>query len=411
MAVLDKFKKKKIQGVDDTEYLTLRDERRISKENAKITREFERNKARKNVPESEYLSQMRDSRNVVEFDDLHTYFYTDIGTVKAVDGVTYDVPQGTTVGIVGESGCGKSVTSLSLMQLVQAPQGQIVSGEIRYLASDGKCYNIAKMPRSEMLHIRGKEISMIFQDPMTSLNPVYKIGKQVGEGLRLHRGYSKQEALKRATELLDLVGIPEPEKRVNEYPHQFSGGMRQRVMIAMALACDPDILIADEPTTALDVTIQAQIIELMQEMQEKNGNAIIMITHDLGVVADMADKIMVMYAGRPVEFGTAEEIFYESRHPYTWGLIRSIPEQAIDEKKPLTPIHGNPPSLMNLPEGCVFSPRCPYATDKCRKQRPERFVTESGHYSACHYAGDPEFLKNAPVTSRTRKDSKKGGEA
>ena len=187
--------------------------------------------------------------------------------------------------------------------------------------------------------------------------------------------------------------------------------MRQRVMIAMALACDPDILIADEPTTALDVTIQAQIIELMQEMQEKNGNAIIMITHDLGVVADMADKIMVMYAGRPVEFGTAEEIFYESRHPYTWGLIRSIPEQAIDEKKPLTPIHGNPPSLMNLPEGCVFSPRCPYATDKCRKQRPERFVTESGHYSACHYSGDPEFLKNAPETSRTRKDSKKGGEA
>ena len=179
----------------------------------------------------------------------------------------------------------------------------------------------------------------------------------------------------------------------------------------MALACDPDILIADEPTTALDVTIQAQIIELMQEMQEKNGNAIIMITHDLGVVADMADKIMVMYAGRPVEFGTAEEIFYESRHPYTWGLIRSIPEQAIDEKKPLTPIHGNPPSLMNLPEGCVFSPRCPYATDKCRKQRPERVVTESGHYSACHYSGDPEFLKNAPKTSRSRKDSKKGGEA
>ena len=183
------------------------------------------------------------------------------------------------------------------------------------------------------------------------------------------------------------------------------------IMIAMALACKPKLLIADEPTTALDVTIQAQIVELMKEMQEKNGNAIIMITHDLGVVADMADKIMVMYAGRPVEFGTAEEIFYESRHPYTWGLIRSIPEQAIDEKKPLTPIHGNPPSLMNLPEGCVFSPRCPYATDKCRKQRPERVVTESGHYSACHYSGDPEFLKNAPETSRTRKDSKKGGEA
>ena len=271
-----------------------------------------------------------------------------------------------------------------------------------------------------MQHVRGNDIAMIFQDPMTSLNPVYKIGKQVGEGLRLHRGYSKEQALKRAVELLDAVGIPEPEKRVNEYPHQFSGGMRQRVMIAMALACDPDILIADEPTTALDVTIQAQIIELMQEMQEKNGNAIVMITHDLGVVADIADKIMVMYAGRPVEFGTADEIFYESRHPYTWGLIRSIPEQATDEKKPLTPIHGNPPALSNLPKGCVFSPRCPFATDKCRAERPQRFETGTGHYAACHYAGDADFIKkNAPDTSRSRKvsvamldqEETKGGEA
>jgi len=323
----------------------------------------------------------------------------------AIDDVSFDIARGEVLGVVGESGAGKSLTGAAIIGLLEPP-GRIASGEILL---DGE--RIDKLRAEKLRRLRGRRIAMIFQDPMTSLNPVYKIGKQVGEGLRLHRGYSKQEALKRATELLDLVGIPEPEKRVNEYPHQFSGGMRQRVMIAMALACDPDILIADEPTTALDVTIQAQIIELMQEMQEKNGNAIIMITHDLGVVADMADKIMVMYAGRPVEFGTAEEIFYESRHPYTWGLIRSIPEQAIDEKKPLTPIHGNPPSLMNLPEGCVFSPRCPYATDKCRKQHPERFVTESGHYSACHYAGDPEFLKNAPVTSRTRKDSKKGGEA
>ena len=347
-----------------------------------------------------------EGQHLLEVDDLKMYFHTEDGVVRAVDGVSYTLDRGETLGVVGESGSGKSVTAMTIMGLISMPPGKIEGGDVRYRGR-----SILEMTEEEMQHIRGNDIAMIFQDPMTSLNPVYKIGKQVGEGLRLHRGYSKQEALKRATELLELVGIPEPEKRVNEYPHQFSGGMRQRVMIAMALACDPDILIADEPTTALDVTIQAQIIELMQEMQKKNGNAIIMITHDLGVVADMADKIMVMYAGRPVEFGTAEEIFYESRHPYTWGLIRSIPEQAIDEKKPLTPIHGNPPSLMNLPEGCVFSPRCPYATDKCRKQRPERVVIESGHYSACHYAGDPEFLKNAPETSRTRRDFKKGGEA
>ena len=303
------------------------------------------------VPEGQHL---------LEVDDLKMYFHTEDGVVRAVDGVSYTLDRGETLGVVGESGSGKSVTAMTIMGLISMPPGKIEGGDVRYRGR-----SILEMTEEEMQHIRGNDIAMIFQDPMTSLNPVYKIGKQVGEGLRL----------------------------------------------AMALACDPDILIADEPTTALDVTIQAQIIELMQEMQEKNGNAIIMITHDLGVVADMADKIMVMYAGRPVEFGTAEEIFYESRHPYTWGLIRSIPEQAIDEKKPLTPIHGNPPSLMNLPEGCVFSPRCPYATDKCRKQRPERFVTESGHYSACHYSGDPEFLKNAPETSRTRKDSKKGGEA
>ena len=284
------------------------------------------------VPEGQHL---------LEVDDLKMYFHTEDGIVRAVDGVSYTLDRGETLGVVGESGSGKSVTAMTIMGLISMPPGKIEGGDVRYRGR-----SILEMTEEEMQHIRGNDIAMIFQDPMTSLNPVYKIGKQVGEGLRLHRGYSKQEALKRATELLDLVGIPEPEKRVNEYPHQFSGGMRQRVMIAMALACDPDILIADEPTTALDVTIQAQIIELMQEMQEKNGNAIIMITHDLGVVADMADKIMVMYAGRPVEFGTAEEIFYESRHPYTWGLIRSIPEQAIDEKKPLTPIHGNPPSLM-----------------------------------------------------------------
>ncbi|WP_297035594.1 ABC transporter ATP-binding protein [uncultured Enorma sp.] len=338
-----------------------------------------------------------EGKHLLEVDNLKMYFHTEDGVVHAVDGVSYTLDRGETLGVVGESGSGKSVTHMTIMGLIDMPPGKIEGGDILYRGE-----SLLEKSEEEMQHIRGNDIAMIFQDPMTSLNPVYKIGRQVGEGLRLHRGYSKQEAQERAVELLRLVGIPNPEKRVNEYPHQFSGGMRQRVMIAMALACDPDILIADEPTTALDVTIQAQIIELMQEMQQKNGNAIIMITHDLGVVADMADKIMVMYAGRPVEFGTADEIFYESRHPYTWGLIRSIPEQAVDEKKPLTPIHGNPPSLVNLPSGCPFAPRCPYAVDVCHEKLPEHYTTETGHYSACHFADDPEFLKNAPDTSRSR---------
>ena len=342
------------------------------------------------VPEGQHL---------LEVDNLKMYFHTQDGIVHAVDGVSYTLDRGETLGVVGESGSGKSVTHMTIMGLIEMPPGKIEGGDIRY-----RGHSILEMSEEEMQHIRGNDIAMIFQDPMTSLNPVYKIGRQVGEGLRLHRGYSKAEALKRATELLDLVGIPEPEKRVNEYPHQFSGGMRQRVMIAMALACDPDILIADEPTTALDVTIQAQIIELMQEMQQKNGNAIIMITHDLGVVADMADKIMVMYAGRPVEFGTAEEIFYDSRHPYTWGLIRSIPDHALEEKKELTPIAGNPPSLVNLPSGCPFATRCPYAVDVCHEKVPGHITTETGHYSACHFADDPNFLKFAPENSRTRAD-------
>ena len=358
-----------------------------------------------------------EGRHLLEVDDLKMYFHTQDGIVHAVDGVSYTLDRGETLGVVGESGSGKSVTAMTLMGLIDMPPGKIEGGHVYYRGE-----SLLDMTEEQMQHVRGNDIAMIFQDPMTSLNPVYKIGRQVGEGLRLHRGYTKQQAQERAVELLRLVGIPNPEKRVNEYPHQFSGGMRQRVMIAMALACDPDILIADEPTTALDVTIQAQIIELMQEMQEKNGNAIIMITHDLGVVADMADKIMVMYAGRPVEFGTADEIFYESRHPYTWGLIRSIPEQATDEKKPLTPIHGNPPSLVNLPSGCPFAPRCPYAVDICHEKLPEHYTTETGHYSACHFADDPECVKFAPDTSRSRgkiatgtpdtlDDTLKGGEA
>jgi len=356
-------------------------------------------------PELDLKNQpVPEGSHLLEVDDLKMYFHTGDGVVKAVDGVTYTLDRGETLGVVGESGSGKSVTAMTIMGLIEMPPGKIEGGDVRYR---GKSL-------LEMQQIRGNDIAMVFQDPMTSLNPVYTIGRQLGEGLRLHRGYTKEQATKRAVELLDMVGIPNPEQRVKDYPHQFSGGMRQRVMIAMALACDPDILIADEPTTALDVTIQAQIIELMKEMQEKNGNAIVMITHDLGVVADVADKIMVMYAGRPVEFGTAEEIFYNPIHPYTWGLVRSIPEQVTDEKKPLTPIKGNPPSLVNLPKGCSFAPRCPYATDKCRSERPETYTTETGHYARCHYSMDAEFVrKNAPANSRTRAaaDATKGGEA
>ncbi|WP_455138614.1 ABC transporter ATP-binding protein [Thermophilibacter sp.] len=357
------------------------------------------------VPEGSHL---------LEVDDLKMYFHTKDGVVKAVDGVSYTLDRGETLGVVGESGSGKSVTHMTIMGLIDMPPGKIEGGDVRY-----RGHSLLQMSEREMQQIRGNDIAMIFQDPMTSLNPVYTIGRQLGEGLRLHRGYTKQQATERAIELLDMVGIPNPEQRVKDYPHQFSGGMRQRVMIAMALACDPDILIADEPTTALDVTIQAQIIELMKQMQEQNGNAIVMITHDLGVVADVADKIMVMYAGHPVEFGTADEIFYHPIHPYTWGLVRSIPEQVIDEKKPLTPIKGNPPSLVNLPSGCPFSPRCPYATERCRIEMPERYVTETGHYSRCHFAGDAAFVAaNAPENSRTRAAktaataaAQKGGEA
>ena len=346
------------------------------------------------VPEGSHL---------LEVDNLQMYFHTQDGVVKAVDGVTYTLDRGETLGVVGESGSGKSVTALTIMGLIDMPPGQIEGGDVRYRGQ-----SLLEMSELQMQDIRGNDIAMIFQDPMTSLNPVYTIGRQLGEGLRLHRGYTKEQATKRAIELLDMVGIPNPEERVKDYPHQFSGGMRQRVMIAMALACDPDILIADEPTTALDVTIQAQIIELMMKMQEQNGNAIVMITHDLGVVADIADKIMVMYAGRPVEFGTAEEIFYNPIHPYTWGLVRSIPDPVMTEKHPLTPINGNPPSLVNVPTGCSFSPRCPYATEKCHTERPKKYVTETGHYSTCHYSMEADFVKeNAPATSRTRKAAQK----
>ena len=337
-------------------------------------------------------SELPPYEHLLELDSLKIYFHTQDGTVKAVDGISYTLDAGETLGVVGESGSGKSVSASAILGLVPMPPGRIHGGDIRF-----KGRSLLEMPDSEMRVIRGNHIAMIFQDPLSSLNPVYRVGKQVGEGLVIHRGYSKQEALAKAVELLDMVGIPNPGQRVRDYPHQFSGGMRQRAMIAMALACDPEILIADEPTTALDVTIQAQIIELMQSLQREHGTAIIMITHDLGVVADMADRILVMYAGKPVEYGSADQIFYEPLHPYTWGLMRSIPKRTLDNDLPLTPIKGNPPSLIDLPEGCAFSERCPYMRPSCQETEPEMRLVGEEHYSACFFSDDAEFLLDSPI--------------
>ncbi len=328
------------------------------------------------------------AEHLLEVDNLKMHFFTRDGVVKAVDGVSYVLDKGETLGVVGESGSGKSVHALTMMQLVPMPPGKIVGGDVRF-----KGQSLVSMKDEEIRRIRGNEIAMIFQDPMTSLNPVYRIGKQIAEPLVIHKGLSRKEAEERAVELLRLVGIPHPENRVRDYPYQFSGGMRQRAMIAMALACDPDILIADEPTTALDVTIQAQIIELMQEIQKRTGNAIIMITHDLGVVADVADRILVMYAGRPVEFGTTDEVFYRPLHPYTWGLMDSIPTHGMTEKSELCPIKGQPPSLIDVPPGCAFSPRCPYAQERCFTEEPELRAVDGGHKAACHFAGDEGFVR------------------
>ena len=308
-------------------YLTAKEARKISKANRKITKELEKKRKRKNVPESEYLSEMKDSNNAVEFDDLHTYFFTDAGTVKSVDGVSFEVPIGKTVGVVGESGCGKSVTSLSLMQLLQRPHGQIVSGAIRLNLGEGKVYDISKTPQEAMQKIRGNQVSMIFQEPMTSLNPVFRIGEQINEVIELHdgEGKTKEQIKARTIELLEQVGIANSEGVYNMFPHELSGGMRQRIVIAMALACNPKVIIADEPTTALDVTIQAQILDLLRNLKDKINSSIMLITHDLGVIAEMADYVVVMYAGRVVEKGTAEDIFEHPSHPYTIGLMASKP--------------------------------------------------------------------------------------
>jgi len=315
--------------------------------------------------------------------DLKTYFYTQDGVVKAVDGISFELARGETLGIVGESGSGKSVTALSILKLIPDPPGKIVSGEI-YL--DGM--DIVALNEKEMQQVRGNEIAMIFQDPMTSLNPVFTIGNQIMETIMLHQRLNKKVAREKTVELLMSVGIPNPEQRIDEYPHQFSGGMRQRAMIAMALSCNPKILIADEPTTALDVTIQAQILQLMNEIKERTNSSIIIITHDLGVIAEMADNIIIMYGGMVVEYSDVNTIFYNSHHPYTWGLLRSIPRLDEVKRERLIPIPGIPPSLIHVPPGCPFSPRCRYAKDICFKVTPELKNIGRFHKVACYLDAD-----------------------
>ena len=313
--------------------------------------------------------------------DLQTQFATSGGIVRAVDGVSWDVQAGETVALVGESGCGKSVSALSVMRLVAAPAGRIVGGEIVFKGRD-----LLTLSEDEMRRIRGREITMIFQEPMTSLNPVLTIGRQVTETLEIHLEMTPAQSRTRAAEILALVGIADPERRLRQYPHQFSGGMRQRIMIAMALACNPALILADEPTTALDVTIQAQILELLKDLSRKLGVAMLIITHNLGVVARYADRVNVMYAGRIVERGTAREIYANPRHPYTLGLLRSVPRLDEPKKAKLAPIPGQPPDLTRLPPGCAFAPRCSYAIDRCRLEQPPLEAVAPDHLSACWVA-------------------------
>lgn len=384
MNIKDIFKKKE----QNEHYISHKEVRETAKKNIQIIKELEKQRRRKNVPESEYHTQMRDSNNIVEFDNLHTYFFTDAGIVKAVDGVSFDIPKNSIVGVVGESGCGKSVTSLSIMRLLQAPTGQIYDGSIRFASKDGKCYDIAKMPIEKMNQIRGKEISMIFQEPMTSLNPVFKIGEQLDEVSLLHvPGITKEEAKKKSIEMLELVGIAMPDQIYHRYPHELSGGMRQRVMIAMALASDPSLIIADEPTTALDVTIQAQILDLLRGIKEKIQGSIMLITHDLGVIAEMADYVVVMYAGRIIEQGSALEIFDNPLHPYTVGLQRSKPilNQKVDR---LYTIPGTVPNPINMPNYCYFRDRCTKRFGKCSGNYPELIQVGPTHKVSCYLYED-----------------------
>ncbi|MFO1028304.1 MAG: ABC transporter ATP-binding protein [Acetobacteraceae bacterium] len=330
---------------------------------------------------------MGDNNLLLEVDNLQTHFFTPNGVIRAVDGVSYQLRPGETLGVVGESGCGKSVTALSILRLVASPPGRIVGGAIRF---EGR--NLLELSEAEMEDVRGNHISMIFQEPMTSLNPIYTVGRQIAEAIALHQGVSRQEAMDKAIDMLRRVSIPEPERRAHAYPHQMSGGMRQRVMIAMALSCNPKVLIADEPTTALDVTIQAQILDLIRDLRERLGTAVVLITHDLGVVAENADRVIVMYAGRKVEEAPVDELFDNPLHPYTRGLLGSVPQldrAALETSGHLrlTEIKGMVPSLLAMPPGCAFAPRCVYATDKCRTGPPPPFdMHRPEHYAACWHA-------------------------
>ncbi len=438
---------KKHEKSSSNNYLTAKEIREIAKENSKVMYRLEKYKYRK-ADESEFVTEMKDSSNILEIEDLNTYFFTDQGIVKAVNGVSFNIPKNATVGIVGESGCGKSVTSMSVMRLLQGPQGQIYSGSIRFKAYDykkdangnlipvyekdengnvvtekqfnkdgspkldkngneislpkqaldargqlkfeeeEKVYDIAKMPMREIHRIRGKQISMIFQEPMTSLNPIFTIGDQLDEVTLIHNpGATKDMAKARSLEMLDLVGIAMPERVYNAFPHELSGGMRQRVMISMALACDPRLIIADEPTTALDVTIQAQILDLLRELKDRIDGSIMLITHDLGIIAEMADYVVVMYAGRVIEKGTVSEIFHNPCHPYTIGLQKSKPTMDSDSDT-LFNIPGNVPNPVNMPSHCFFKERCSMCKSACSGEYPCMYQVSPTHFVACHLYGE-----------------------
>ena len=384
--------------VKKTNYISLKESRQIIKYNIQQMKHYEALK-RRNVEPIEYTVKMKNPNNIIEIDNLKTCFFTDNGTVMSVNGVSFDIPKNSIVGVVGESGCGKSVTSLSIMQLVQSPQGQIIDGQIRFntdevsLDEEGNklAYDITKMPTQHMYNIRGKDITMIFQEPMTSLNPVFTIGYQLDEVSFIHNPeIQKEEAKKHSIEMLNKVGISMPERVYSSYPHELSGGMRQRVMIAMALAGNPKLIIADEPTTALDVTIQAQILELLKDLQKKEGCSIMLITHDLGVIAEMADYVVVMYAGKVIEKGTAKEIFHNPMHPYTIGLQKSKPLITSNSNEPLYSISGQVPSPINLPNNCYFKGRCTKCINKCNGEYPKEIKVSDTHYVSCYLYEESE---------------------